>query len=213
MFGNFPYADSMGNIELIEDTFITLGGSYNPNPIGLVVTYKTGDISGNGVTAGSGYDPSTQTMNISVTIGDNLVNNGTKVVLIKTILHESIHAYLMKIKFQYPSYFNSSDEFSQLVLGYQDYTNSNDPEHIYMANIIENMAQNLSNFVQEKYFYPNSSIDYFEAICWSGLTHLTNGSLNPLFEVNYPNFEDQQHIIKIFNTENGTASYSGYSPL
>jgi len=58
-----------------------------------------------------------------------------------------------------------------------------------------------------------NQIDYYEAICWSGLTHLTDGSLNPLFSNNYPNFEDQQDIIKKFNTENGTATYSGYSPL
>jgi len=213
MLGNFPYSDSMENIELIEDTFSSLGGSYSPNPIGIVVTYKTGNISGSGETASQGYDSSTQTINITVTISDSLVNNGTKIAIVKTILHESIHAYLLKLKQEYPLYFNSSDEFSQLVSDYQNYTNANDPQHIYMASIITNMANNVSNYVQEKYAYPQSTIDYYEAVCWSGITHLTTGSLNPLFSNNYPSSNDQENIIKIFNTENGTASYQGYSPL
>ena len=75
------------------------------------------------------------------------------------------------------------------------------------------MSSNLSNFVQEKYNYPTSSSAYYEAVCWSGLTHLSNGSVNPLFSNNYPDSNDQNNIIKIFNTENGTASYPGYSPL
>jgi hypothetical protein len=82
-----------------------------------------------------------------------------------------------------------------------------------MASIITNMANNISNFMQEKYDYPAATIDYYEAVCWSGITHLTDGTLDPLFTNNYPNFNDQQNIIKIFNTENGTASYSGYTPL
>lgn len=213
MLGNFPYSDTMGNIELIEDTFITLGTNNNPNPIGIVVNYKVDSISGNGQTTGQGYDPNTQTININVTISENLVNNGTKLALVKTVLHESIHAYLMVLKQQYPAYFNTSNDFSQLVLDYQNYTNPNDPQHIFMASLITDMANNVSNFVQEKYGYPQVSIDYYEAVCWSGITHLTNGNLNPLFSNNYPDPNDQNNIIKIFNTENGTATYSGYSPL
>ncbi|MGB1307896.1 MAG: hypothetical protein ACPG6B_03230 [Oceanihabitans sp.] len=45
------------------------------------------------------------------------------------------------------------------------------------------------------------------------MTHLTTGSINPLFSSIYPSVIDQENIIKIFNTENGTATYSGYSPL
>lgn len=213
MFGNFPYSESMGNIELIEDTFSSLGGSYSPSPIDIVVTYKMANISGNGRTQVDGYDSATQTINISITIDEDLVNNGTKLAIVKTILHESIHAYLLKLKQEYPSYFGTSDEFSQLVLDYESYTDANDPQHIYMARIITNIANNISNFVQEKYDYPPSTIDYYEAVCWSGITHLTDGTFNPLFVNNYPDFNDQQNIIKIFNTENGTATYSGYSPL
>ena len=87
-------------------------------------------------------------------------------------------------------------------------------KHIYMANIISNMSSNISNFVEEKYGYPvNTENDYYEAVCWSGMTHLTDGTINPVFSDNYPDFDDQLNIIKIFNTENGTATYSGYTPL
>jgi len=213
MLGNFPYSDTMGNIDLIDDTFSELGNSYSPNSIGIVVTYKAGEISGNGETAGTGYDAATQTINISITISNNLINNGTKLAITKTILHESIHAYLLKIKFLYPTFFGSSNEFSQLALDYRNYSNNNDADHTYMSNIIANISSNISNFVQEKYSYPTSSSAYYEAVSWSGLTHLTNGSINPLFSDNYPNNDDQNNIIKIFNTENGTASYPGYSPL
>lgn len=83
---------------------------------------------------------------------------------------------------------------------------NNDAHHVYMAN-------NISNFVQEKYNYPNANIDYYEAVAWSGIAHLTSGNLNHLFSSNYPITADQQNIIKIFNTENGTANYPGYLPL
>lgn len=178
-----------------------------------MVTYKAGEISGNGETAGTGYDAATETINISITISNNLINKGTKLAIAKTILHESIHAYLLKIKFLYPTFFGSSNEFSQLALDYRNYSNNNDADHTYMSNIIANISSNISNFVQEKYSYPTSSSAYYEAVSWSGLTHLTNGSINPLFSDSYPNNDDQNNIIKIFNTENGTASYQGYSPL
>lgn len=216
MLGNFPYSDSMGSIELITDTFNALGVG-NPLGIDFVTTYKVANISGNGSTSGS-YNSTNQQFEISVTIDEDLVNNGTKLALVKTILHESIHAYLLYIKQSNPTYFNSSDEFSQLVIDYSNYTDSNDPQHIYMAGLIEDMASNVGNFVSEKYGYPSPSssgtiLAHYEAVCWSGITHLTTGNLNPLFSNNYPDPNDQQNIIKIFNTENGTASYPGYLPL
>jgi hypothetical protein len=83
-----------------------------------------------------------------------------------------------------------------------------------MASIIENMAANIKNFVIEKYNYPPSNDSYYQAVSWSGLTHLAStGELNPLFEENFPNEDDRENIIKIFNTENGTASYADYNPL
>jgi len=54
---------------------------------------------------------------------------------------------------------------------------------------------------------------YAGVVCWSDMTHLTDGTINPVFSDNYPDFDDQLNIIKIFNTENGTATYSGYTPL
>lgn len=213
MLGNFPYSDSMGNIELIEDTFNTLGTG-NPSGIDFVTTYKVANISGNGLTSPISYDSTTNIYSVDITIDTDLIANGTKLGIVKTVLHESIHAYLKYLAKQFPAYFNNPNgSFSTLVAAFQTYNNSNDAHHTYMAGIITNMANNISNFVQERYGYPVSTPDYYEAVCWSGITHLTNGNLNPLFSNNYPSQSDQQNILKIFNTENGTASYPGYSPL
>src|SRR5690606_4067887 len=213
MLGNFPYSDTMSNIELINSTFEMLGGSYSSSPMGFVTTYKVGEIDGNGQTSPAELD-SEGVYQVTVTISENLVVNGTKLALIKTILHESIHAYLRYVAKQYPLLFTDPDgEFSTLVAGWQEYQNNNDAHHLYMAELVSEMALNVSNFIQEKYGYPASTTEYYEAVCWSGITHLANGSLNPVFSDNFPNSDDQYHIIKVFNTENGTETYSGYEPL
>ncbi|HLV38785.1 hypothetical protein [Xanthomarina sp.] len=213
MLGNFLYSDTMGNIELINSTFEILGGSYSSSPMGFVTTYKVGEIDGNGQTSPAELD-SEGVYQVTVTISENLVENGTKLALIKTILHESIHAYLRYVAKQYPLLFTDPDgEFSTLVAGWQEYQNNNDAHHLYMAELVSEMALNVSNFIQEKYGYPASTTEYYEAVCWSGITHLANGSLNPVFSDNFPNSDDQYHIIKVFNTENGTETYSGYEPL
>jgi hypothetical protein len=212
MLGNFPYSENMGNIELIEEVFEELGSGSSNGGIPFVTTYKMSNITGNGVTTAS-YDAASQQFIATVTIDEDLINNGTILAIVKTVLHESIHAYLLYLQQQYPIYFGNSSEFSQLISDYAAYTDANDPQHIYMASIITEMSNNISNFVQEKYFYPQATSDYYEAVCWSGITHLSNGTLNPIFSNNYPNPNDQNNIIKIFNTENGTATYPGYDPL
>lgn len=224
MLGNFPYTESIVDISLIEDVFNTLGIG---NPLGIEIeyTYKTANIAGSGETSPLVWDSASNRWNCTITISEDLVNNGTKLALIKTVLHESIHGYLKYMRKEYPLVFNNPNgSFSDLIAAYQVHTDNNYAQHVYMANLIEDIATNIGNYVSENYGYPSPSssgtaLSHYEAVSWSGIALISDpiSTLpyieNPVFVSVYPDANDRLNIRKIFDTENGTASYSGYSPL
>jgi hypothetical protein len=93
-----------------------------------------------------------------------------------------------------------------------------------MANMIQDIATDIGNFAAQNYAYPLPSsspetLAYYEAVSWSGVALLADPTgaapyiENPVFVANYPNLNDRDNIVKIFNTENGTAVYPGYLPI
>jgi hypothetical protein len=62
-------------------------------------------------------------------------------------------------------------------------------------------------------------LNRYDIVAWSGIALLPDPTgtapfiENPVFILNYPSSIDRDNILKIFNTENGTATYPGYSPL
>lgn len=225
MLGVFPYSQIAPKTELISEVFQTLG-SGNPEGIDLVTTYKMGNIGAkNGETSTAILNPITNKYEISITISESLMINGTKLAIAKTVLHESIHAYLEYIAKQYPSVFvNTNGDFSKLVAAWQVYNNKNYAQHIYMANLIEDIATNIGNFVSEQYGYPSpfSSglvLSHYEAVSWSGIALLSDPTNvlpyieNPIFIENYPDLNDRITIVNIFNNENDTTLSNGSLPL
>ena len=204
-------------ITLIKDIFDLIG---NPTPQGslpIEVTYKMSDlIDKNGETTPA-FDNTTNTLGITIIIDSDLVNNGTKLGISKTVLHESLHAYLLYLKQLYHNTFNTTEDLNQLLLDYQVYSNLTDPQHIYMATIIDEFAFNLKNFCIDNYSYPAyTNISYYEAVSWSGLTKIgpTNNQIdNPVFVQNYPNLADRLNILRIANTESGFEIIPGYQKL
>ncbi|MEZ4793773.1 MAG: hypothetical protein R2783_10005, partial [Gelidibacter sp.] len=209
---------------LIDKVFSALGNGMPINDRDFITTFRVGNISGNGATTVV-YNPTTQKYEATVTLSQNLINNGTKLAVAKTILHESIHAFLKYTAKQFPLLFTNPDgDFSTLVAAWQVHNDENYAQHVYMANLIEDMATDLGLFTSEQYFYPDPfissvSIAYYEAVAWSGVALISDPTgaapyiENPVFVQIYPSANDRDNIIKIFNTENGTATYSGYSPL
>lgn len=221
--------ENSSTTRLIDEVFSALGNSMSINNRDFITEYKVDDISGNGKTVLE-FNPTTQKYEATITLSQNLINNGTKLAIAKTILHESIHSFLKYTAKQFPiTFIDPEGDFSTLVAAWQLHKNENYAHHVYMTTLIEEMATNIGLFLSENYSYPDpignpQTLFYYESVVWSGIAEIRNPSNpgpdsapniieNPLFVDNYPNLTDRNNIKKIIHTENGTQSFSGYSPL
>lgn len=107
------------------------------------------------------------TGNIGITLNSNFVEEACPIEILKTILHESIHAEILR---RFKSY--SIAELNQIfpdMMSYFNNPNVNDFHHEYIAGEYFNQ---LVGALQD--FYPNEySVEELEVIVWSGL-HGTN---------------------------------------
>ncbi|WP_191906487.1 hypothetical protein [Hymenobacter baengnokdamensis] len=101
---------------------------------------------------------------LSTTLNTTFVNNATDVAVGRTLIHESLHAYL--IQWGYSQGMNANTTMAQLVDGYLGSLSPNDiaAQHDAMANIINQMALAL----QAK--FPNLDLNYAQNLFWAGLT-------------------------------------------
>tara|TARA_R110000868_G_scaffold47429_1_gene155556 strand:- start:300 stop:809 length:510 start_codon:yes stop_codon:yes gene_type:complete len=106
--------------ELIDEVFDILGGSFVANDRDFITIYKVGNIgSKNGETTVT-WNQNTSRYEATIIISENLVNNGTKLAVAKTVLHESIHAFLEYTSKQFPLVFNNTNgDFGKLVAAWQ----------------------------------------------------------------------------------------------
>ena len=208
---------------LLNEVFDALTGSNSP----INIIYLSEDINGNGLTGTPTRNNTTNKWDIPVTIDLDLMNNGTKLAIAKTILHESVHAYLEYIRVTNPSYFSNDDDFSSLVNGWNQFNNLGYAHHTYMGNLISQMGQQLAYYSINYMGYPSNASayptndvnEYFEYVAWSGIAVIedpqneNNTILNPVFISNYSDPLDQITIINTFISENTGESSNGVTPL
>ena len=210
---------------LINRTFDKL--SSQPSDINII--YKAENIGGNGTTLPAQLNSSTGKWDIVVKIDTDLISNGTQIAVAKTILHESIHAYLRYLQKQNPTIFHANSDFTDLVAAFQIYSDNSYAQHVYMAGLIQEMGQQLSDYAINNLNYPDTGFSYpsgsmsefYEAISWSGIalindpTPNTSGAYiyNPVFLQNYIQASDQQRIINIFTAENTGQNSNNTTPL
>jgi len=101
---------------------------------------------------------------IVTTINNSFANTATDVAISRTLIHESMHAYLML--WAYSQGMNVNVTTSQLVDGYLGAINPNDPsgQHDAMVNIINQMASAL------QMRFPTLPSEYAKNLFWAGLT-------------------------------------------
>ncbi|MDH7912136.1 hypothetical protein [Winogradskyella sp. SYSU M77433] len=224
VLNDFSSSNPFNNTSLIEEVFDEITG----NNSSISVTYKIENISGNGSTSAPVLNTTTGKYEMTIKIDTDIVNNGTKIAITKTILHETIHAYLRYLQKTNPSDFSDPNgDFSDLVTAWQSYRNLGYAHHVYMATLISQIGQQLSVYAIDSLGYPSNNnsymnsdmYGYYEAIAWSGIAVITNPSNpqqqinNPLFTANYSNLVEQQLIISIFTAENTGQSHNGILPL
>lgn len=208
---------------LINETFDALSSTGSP----INITYTSQNITGHGHTSEPVYNPITGKYDIEIKIDTDLMNNGTKLAIAKTILHETLHAYLLYVRRTNPQSFNDENgDFSDLVKGYNTHKHLGYAHHVYMANLISNVGSQLSHYAINYMGYPNHSNsyptntinEYYEYVAWSGIAITPYNSsndvtINPVFSSMYPSTADQNKIINIFNSENFGTVVDGYSPI
>lgn len=78
-------------------------------------------------------------------------------LLAKTIFHETIHAYLRYIQKTNPIGFNSpTGDYADMVAAYAVHNNLNYAQHVYMANLIENVGYQLQQYAINHLGYPSN---------------------------------------------------------
>ncbi len=111
---------------------------------------------------------------ISITFDQDCIDNKTIIELVKTILHESIHAELYRIVKEIGGYENlQPDNYPEI---WEAYRNSQGWQHEYMADwYLEKLAKSLALFDDNVF-----SMDHYIALAWQGLGENPNDPNHPL---------------------------------
>ena len=163
------------------------------------LTFKSGILNGeNAHTVGS-----------TITLDENYLKNATRLSIARTIMHESIHAYLNAYFYQYPDFQNK--DFSRAL---QFYLNSfgkdmNGSQHELMVNYVEAMSKALYEWDRHYNSGHSADFDYCKSLCYAGLSYKTKDSAgNDIYEDSdafknmVPNKADRDKIKEKINNEN-----------
>ena len=97
----------------------------------------------------------------TITLNSSYVNNATDLAIARTIIHESVHAYL--------SYIYQTQPFSDIstILRYhltQQGITTSQAQHLYMVQFVDAIAYSLQNWDNNSL----GSLDYYRYLAWSG---------------------------------------------
>lgn len=149
------------------------------------------------------YNKTTGT--VTTTFDSNKLANASDLSVARTILHESIHAYLVTYFRVDPA--NASKSYPDLVKDYatQMYGgSSNDIQHAeFVRNFVNDIAIALSELGGNRGY--NQHFQFYQDLAWGGLTHMFNSSggvtETPWFLSAFPNQSDRNRVINVINVE------------
>jgi hypothetical protein len=116
--------------------------------------------------AGTGKNASTSVVTVSgspainIIIDEEFVQNATKLAIARTIIHESLHGYLLYATATY-----SQSETAELISNYREENNVDlqVAHHEYMIQFVEAIGHSLSVWDNKQ-----QNIDYYNKLAWSG---------------------------------------------
>jgi len=144
------------------------------------------------------------TNNVSTTFDYRKYTSGSDLAVARTLLHESVHAYLVTY---FGTNINASSTYSDLVDNYYNIThqNLNAAQHnIMVTSFTGSIAVMLQNYGQSKGY--NIPYQYYSDLAWGGLTYTT--AFTSLSQT------DKNRIMDVLNTEQvGRNRYGNQAPL
>lgn len=176
---------------------------------------KDGALAGNeNAFTGPGYNKLTN--NITTTFDASKFAEASDISIARTIIHESIHAYLVTFFSRDP--LASTKSYAQLVEDYLYYKDANVAHHSYMAkNLVSEIAKSLEEFGKNKgYTLPSQ---FYNDLAWGGLTHTGQSDNNGFwmltiwFQNAYPDPLTRSRIIETIAVEQSGRDMDGVKQI
>ncbi len=174
----------------------------------------------NGTTSGS----NASTVGANIIVSNSYLSNATKLSIARTMIHESIHAYLNAYFYSYPDFNNKS--FKDKLRKYatdKGFTDMNRFQHEFMGQYVNAIAISLYEWDKEygsgkgnnNVTKPDDLLgwDYYRSLAFGGLYYIdSNGNLQETdsFKTLVPIQVDRDNIKKILvNEQNGNNDAKG----
>jgi hypothetical protein len=138
---------------------------------GKVNVFFKGDstlpITVNGRTKSAVYDPATGVMSITIGLNTTTISSAAKELIAKTMLHETIHAYINYYWANYQNGLMDSTTFKTMFPLVWQYKNAGESQHEQM---VESYLDVLKDFIRQ--YSPNYPLsdETIAGIAWNGLT-------------------------------------------
>ncbi|MDZ4151608.1 hypothetical protein, partial [Methylicorpusculum sp.] len=150
---------------------------------------------------------------ILTTISDSYLQNATKLSIARTMIHESVHAYILYKNSSLDFDFRQSIELFGKENGYDIKVDPNRFHHEFMGQYINAMAYSLLQWDKKFGSGGNLGWEYYHAMAFGGLFFKdSSGNLieTDSFKELVPNSLDRKKIINILkNEEQGNSSSKG----
>ncbi|WBL42808.1 hypothetical protein PBT90_18965 [Algoriphagus halophytocola] len=196
--------DSCINNILIELTTLdsgpgTIVSSFSQQSGGFNWTLKSGNTGLSNASTSPFYNNG-----VTTTISNTNLSNATNLSIVRTILHEAVHAYFVTVQNLTLTVEEKSKLMGNNWFSIVQELVPNQGHALIASNFADQIAKGLYDYSQLKGL--NISMQYCKDLSWGGLTHYdSNGSgnytISPWFVENFLNSSDRSRILNVINVE------------
>jgi hypothetical protein len=167
------------------------------------VIFNSSNISKNGKTTTKVFNQNTGKYDVKIELSNNYLNQATQLSVVRTIIHESIHAYLL-----HEQYTNTTGDLYQDLTKYafsNGYAQGNQLHHEFMPQFIDAIAYSLWSWDMAYGSKGQIPLSYMKDLAWGGMTSFRNpdGTIEyyDSFKANFPDQLDKNRIEKNIKNE------------
>jgi len=167
------------------------------------VILNSSNISENGKTTTRVFNQNTGKYDVKIELSNNYLNHATQLSIVRTIIHESIHAYLL-----HEQYTNTTGDLYQDLTNYafsNGYAQGNQLHHEFMRQFIDAIAYSLWSWDMAYGSKGQIPLSYMKDLAWGGMTSFRNpdGTIEyyDSFKANFPDQIDKNRIEKNIKNE------------
>jgi hypothetical protein len=205
--GGLISAVSTGGSEFSKNILDLLNASDKYN-----VLITNSNIEGNGKTKTRSFNETTGKFDIMIELSNDYLSKATQLSIVRTIIHESIHAYLLHEQYTNPH----GDLYSGLsrYIFKSGITDPNRLHHEFMSQFIDAIAYSLWSWDMAYGSKGQIPMSYMKDLAWGGMTSYKDGNgiikYHDSFKERFPKSSDRNRIERNINNEiDGNVSAKG----